>query len=133
MKNSNAWVPIPSEKLFTYLDIEFKANTFCDVCNTFLDDLKMICGQWVSQVAQRQRICLPMQETQVQSLGQEDPLEKGMQPTPVFLPGDVHEQRSLVGYSPWDGKESDTTEQLTLSLSCTVIKKTNYPFLTDLQ
>ena len=42
MKNSNAWVPIPSEKLFTYLDIEFKANTFCDVCNTFLDDLKMI-------------------------------------------------------------------------------------------
>ena len=51
-----------------------------------------------------------MQEIQVQSLGQEDPLEKGMQPTPVFLPGDVHEQRSLVGYSPWDGKESDKTE-----------------------
>ena len=27
------------------------------------------------------------QETQVQSLGQEDPLEEGMAPTPVFLPG----------------------------------------------
>ena len=32
-------------------------------------------------------------------LGQEDPLEKGMQPTLVFLPGEVHGQRSLVAYS----------------------------------
>ena len=35
----------------------------------------------------------------VPSLGQEDPLEKGMQPTLVFLPGEVHGQSSLVGYS----------------------------------
>ena len=34
------------------------------------------------------------------------------QPTPVLLPGKSHGQRSLVGYSPWDGKESDMTEQL---------------------
>ena len=32
--------------------------------------------------------------------------------TPVFLPGESHQQRSLVGYSPWDRKELDTTEQL---------------------
>ena len=38
------------------------------------------------------------------------------QPTPVFLLGESHGQRSLVGYSPWDCKESDTTERLTLSL-----------------
>ena len=38
------------------------------------------------------------------------------QPTPVFLPGKFHGQRSLVGYSPWGRKESHTTEQLTLSL-----------------
>ena len=31
-------------------------------------------------------------------------------PTPVFLPGESHRQRSLVGYSPWGCKESDTTE-----------------------
>ena len=31
------------------------------------------------------------------------------QPTPVFLPGEYHGQGSLVGYSPWDRKESDTT------------------------
>ena len=53
-----------------------------------------------------------MRETKVQSLGCEDHLEKGMQPTPVFLPGEFHRQESLVGYSPW-GPES---EQLTLSL-----------------
>ena len=35
------------------------------------------------------------------------------QPTPVFLSGESHRQRSLVGYSPWGPKESDMTEQLT--------------------
>ena len=34
------------------------------------------------------------------------------QPTPVFLPGKFHGWRSLVGYSPWGHKESDTTEWL---------------------
>ena len=34
------------------------------------------------------------------------------QPTPVFLPGESHGQTSLVGYSPWGRKESDTTERL---------------------
>ena len=42
-----------------------------------------------------------MQETQVRSLGQEDALGKGMVPTPIFFPGEFHEERSLVGYSPW--------------------------------
>ena len=36
-----------------------------------------------------------------------------MQSTPVFLPGESHGQRSLVGYSLWDRKKLDTTEQLT--------------------
>ena len=36
-------------------------------------------------------------------------------PTPVFLPGKSHGWRSLVGYSPWGGKESDRSEWLTLS------------------
>ena len=30
--------------------------------------------------------------------------------TPIFLPGESHEQRRLVGYSPWAGKKSDTIE-----------------------
>ena len=33
-------------------------------------------------------------------VGQEDPLEEGMAPTPVFLPGESHGQRSLVDYAP---------------------------------
>ena len=40
-------------------------------------------------------------------------LEKGMATPPVFLPGESHGQKSLVGYSPWGHKESDMTEQLT--------------------
>ena len=39
------------------------------------------------------------------------------QPTPVFLPGKPHEQRSLAGYGPWGCKESDTTERLTHTMS----------------
>ena len=47
---------------------------------------------------------------QVQSLGQEDPLDKGMATTPVFSPGESHGQRSLAGYSPQGHKESETPE-----------------------
>ena len=50
-----------------------------------------------------------MWETWVWSLGQEDPLEKEMATTPVFLPEKFHGQRSLVGYSPWACKESNMT------------------------
>ena len=50
-----------------------------------------------------------LQETRVQSLGQKDTLEEGMA-TPVFLPGESHGERSLVGYSPQSGKEFDMTK-----------------------
>ena len=57
--------------------------------------------------------CLPtMWKIQVQSLGQEDLLEKEMEPTPVFLPGKPHGQRKPIRYSPWGRKESDMTERL---------------------
>ena len=52
----------------------------------------------VSLVAQTIKNLPAMQDTWVQSLGQEDPLEKGMaNPLPVFLPGESHRQRSLAG------------------------------------
>ena len=41
------------------------------------------------------------------------PWKKEWLPTVVFFPGESHGQRSLVGYSPWGHKESDTTERLT--------------------
>ena len=49
-------------------------------------------------------------ETQVRSLGQEDPWSGAWQPTPVFLPGEAHGQRSLAGYGPWGHNELDTSE-----------------------
>ena len=38
------------------------------------------------------------------------PWRRAWLPTPVFLPGEFHGQRSLMGYSPWGPKEMDTTE-----------------------
>ena len=51
-----------------------------------------------------------VQETQVWSLGQEDPRGMKWQPTPIFLPENSHGQRRLVGNSPWGHKELDMTE-----------------------
>ena len=50
------------------------------------------------------------------------------QSTPVLLPGKSHGQRSLVGYSPWGRKESDTTEQLHFtSLIILKLSKKKFP------
>ena len=66
--------------------------------------------------ASGKRTRLPMQETlemRVWSLGQEDPLEEGMAtPTPIFLPGESHGWRNLLGYSPGGLKESGTSWRL---------------------
>ena len=62
-----------------------------------------------------------MQETLVQSLSWEDPLEKGMATHSSILPEEFHGQRSLVGYSSRGHKESDMTERLTLSLYISIL------------
>ena len=62
------------------------------------------------------------QKTRVQSLGREDPLEKGMTTCfsiQYFLTKKFHGQRSLVGYSPWGHKESGMTECLSSEHTCT--------------
>ena len=51
------------------------------------------------------------QESWVQSLGREDPLEKGMATHSNILAWRIHGQWSLASYSPWGHKKSDTTEQ----------------------
>ena len=45
------------------------------------------------------------------------PWSRKWQPAPVFLPGKFHEQRKLAGYSPWDCKESATTEHAYMQLT----------------
>ena len=62
-----------------------------------------------------------MQEIWVWFLGQKIPWRREWQPTPVFLPGKSHGQKSLVGYSSWGCKELDRTEQLTQSTNSVVL------------
>ena len=64
------------------------------------------------------------QETQVQSLGWKDPLEKGMATHSSILAWRIQWTKSLVGYSPWNHKKSDTTERLTLSDIANVFTET---------
>ena len=74
-------------------------------------------SQWASLVAQMVKNLRAVWETRVQSLGWEDSLEKGMAShSSILAIPESHEQRNLVGYSPWLCKESDMTERLILFL-----------------
>ena len=68
-----------------------------------------LASPWASLVAQLVKNPPAMQETLVQFLGQEDPLEKGMATHSSILAW-INPWRSQVDYSPWGHKESDTTE-----------------------
>ena len=61
------------------------------------------------------RICLQYRTPKFDPWVRKIPWRREWPPTSVFLPGELHGQRSLVGYSPWGHKESDITEQLTVS------------------
>ena len=92
-------------------------------CSRYL--CKMLCNLWVgvilmqvgfSLVTQMVKNPPAMQETQVQSLGWKDHLGEGNgNPLQYSCLENAHGQRSLGGYRPWGHKESDTTEQLSLS------------------
>ena len=81
-------------------------------------------------MAQRLK-CLPaMWETWVQSWVGKILWRRKWQPTPVFLPGESHGQRNLVGYSPWGRKESDMTEWLSHTHTLVITPRTtlqNWP------
>ena len=57
------------------------------------------------------KICLPTRSYWFSPWVGKIPWRRKWQPTPVFLPGKFHRQRSLVDYNPWGCKESDTTEE----------------------
>ena len=62
-----------------------------------------------SLVAQMVKNLPAMQETRFDPWVGKIPLRKEWLPTPIFLPGESHEQRRLEGYNPWSCKESDVT------------------------
>ena len=67
---------------------------------------------WASLVVQWLKRLPAMRETRFNPWVGKIPWRRKWQPTPVFLPGESHGQRSLVGYSPQGRKESDMTERL---------------------
>ena len=71
------------------------------------DRLPIQCS-WASLVVQLVKNPPAMQETRFNPCVGKIPWRI---PTPVFLPGESHGQRSLVGYHPWGCKESDTTHR----------------------
>ena len=72
---------------------------------------------WASLVAQTIKNLPSVQETRFAPWVGKIRWRRKRQPTPVFLPGESHGQRSLVGYSPWARKESDLTEWLTFTVA----------------
>ena len=60
-----------------------------------------------------ERICIQCRRPEFNPWIEKTLRRKEWLPTPVFLLGEFHEQKSLVGYSLWGPKESDTTEKLT--------------------
>ena len=81
---------------------------------------------WTSLMTQVVKNLPAMLETQVRSLGQEDPLEKGMAIHSSILAWRIPWTEDLVAYCPWGCKESGTTENQTVSLS------TECPYATQL-
>ena len=114
-----------------------KPSGFCELgpwLKTLMQPQIWSLGHWgwrkrksgLPKVAWWWRICLLMQETGVQSLGQEDPVEKEMATHSSVLAWEIHGQRSLVGYSPWGHKESDTTE-INLANTHMLINYSSFP------
>ena len=79
------------------------------------DSKESVCNAetWVASLETDSKESPCKWETQVRSLGEVVPWKRKWQTTPIFLPEKSQGQRILVDYSPWDCKESDTTERLT--------------------
>ena len=71
---------------------------------------------WASLVAQMVKNPPAMWETWFQSLVRKIPWKRAWQPTLVFLPGESHGHKRVVGYSSWSRRELDMTEQMKLKL-----------------
>ena len=95
-------------------------NPLHNTCHHLYLHMPWICSCYyliISLLPQMVKNLPAVWETQVWSLNWEESWRRKWHSTPVFLPGEFHGQRSLVGYSLWGHKKLDTTEQLTLLLS----------------
>ena len=92
--------------------------------NTFRITYQPLEEPWWSD---SKRICLQCRRRRFDTWAGKIPWRRKWQLTPVFLLGESHGQRRLVGYSPWGRKESDRTQRLTLSLSPFRLKERHFP------
>ena len=67
---------------------------------------------WASLVAQWLSIQPQYRRHRFNPWARKSSWRRKWQPTPVFLPGESHGQRKLVGYSPWGCKEQDKTQRI---------------------
>ena len=81
-----------------------------------------VCVGGASLVAQTLKNPSIMWRSRFHALVGKIPWRRAWLPTPVFWPGEFHEQRSLAGYRPPGHKECDMTERLSLSETFLVVK-----------
>ena len=124
--------PLETSLDHTYLKVIHLSQNF-DMSDQFVFKSKANCTQekerglsfseelldlyQVSSVPHRIKNLPAQQKTWIPSMGQEDPLGKGMTTHSSIVTWRISWKRSLKGCSPWDHKELDVTEWLTLSIS----------------
>jgi len=101
------WKPYPEESkktclVFSWITIALYAPSLHQ---------SLARGQYQDSVSKKEVVCVEMRRA-VDAI-------RPLSPTPVLLPGKSHGRRSLVGYSPWGRKESETTERLQFHFHCT--------------
>ena len=79
------------------------------ISSSLFSSLRSYCFPGGSEVTS---VCLQCRRHSFDPWVRKIPWRRKWQPTPALLPGESHGGRSLVGYSPWGQKESDTTEPL---------------------
>ena len=105
-------------RVYVYTYINFYVHVF----HNFL-------WKWASLMVRTVKNLPAVWETWVNPWVEKIPWRREWQPTPVFLPGEFHGQRSLVGYSSWSCKALDMTEWLTYTHINIKINKILYIYL----
>ena len=113
-------------KLISWTDFWIALLFSFNLFSIFSSTLFKVCSR-ASLVAQTVKNPPAMRESWVQSLCQEDTLEEGIQPTPVFLPGESPCTAELD--SPWGRKKSDTSNTYFNFYSSRVFSSCYYPLI----
>ena len=108
-KSGNSVAPTECSNLSLHLSYQGLQQQLCSSFFVQISE-KESCGLNLSFAHQSQSVCLQCGRPGFDPRVGKIPWRRKWQPTPVLLPGKFHGLRSLVGYSPWGCKESDTTE-----------------------